>query len=92
MKKLSKAIILLLVLSLFATFMPVNAYASDIGTVYYIDSENGSDSNDGLSADSPWKTLDRASDVSSADFLQEETVLQKTPLPFQLTVTVTYLY
>lgn len=63
MKKLSKAIILLLVLSLFATFVPINAYASDIGTVYYIDSENGSDSNDGLSADSPWKTLGRASDV-----------------------------
>lgn len=34
------------------------------GTTYYLDSENGSDSNDGLSQGTAWKTLTKASGVT----------------------------
>ena len=45
--------------------MPANAvtvvanYASPGDTTYYVDAENGDDSNSGISADAPWKTLDK---------------------------------
>ncbi len=61
MKKLSKAVIFFLILCLFTTLLPINAFAADIGTTYYVDSVNGDDSNDGLSPENSWKTLTRAS-------------------------------
>ena len=34
--------------------------AADEGTVYYVDSTNGSDENSGRSASAAWKTLEKA--------------------------------
>ena len=42
----------------------VPALAADFGKTYYIDSENGSDSNSGLSEYRAWKSLDALSDKS----------------------------
>ena len=35
-----------------------------IGTNYYLDAENGSDANDGLSADKAWKSIAKANETA----------------------------
>lgn len=52
---------LCLVLSLIMMWcVCVPAFAENVGTTYYVDAENGSDSNSGTSENSPWKTLSAA--------------------------------
>ncbi len=45
----------------FCLFMP--ALASEPGTKFYVDAENGDDSNDGLSEETAWKTVDSLTNV-----------------------------
>lgn len=40
----------------------VYALATDIGEIYYVDCANGDDANNGTSADSAWKSLEKASE------------------------------
>jgi len=44
---------------------PTRTWKSPGGKTYYADSQNGSDTNDGLSATSPWRTLDK---INSGEF------------------------
>ena len=58
--------ILSFILALILTFtaFAFDTFATDDGTTYYIDSVNGNDSNNGLSPESPWKTLTHASNTT----------------------------
>lgn len=63
---------LLLVFSIFA--VPQDAKAQGTGNSYYVDSENGDDSFDGLSEAAPWKSLNK---VSSVTFQPGDSILFK---------------
>jgi hypothetical protein len=63
-KMLSMLLSAIMLVSMFAAAAAVNAGAE--GTVYYVDSVSGSDSNDGLSAESAWQTIEKVNSVTLA--------------------------
>ena len=74
MKKCYKALVLLLCFILLVPFSTAGASAKDGAAVYYVDSVNGSDSNDGLSPGSAWATLAK---VDAAVFGPGDSILFK---------------
>lgn len=51
---------------LFGAVLTCLSAAAVLGADYYVDSESGLDENSGLSAETPWKTLDKVNDTSFA--------------------------
>lgn len=72
--KLSKKFLSLVLIAvlLAASCCTTSAYAA--GSTYYIDSINGDDSNNGTSTESPWKTIEKA---SQAEFSSGDRILLK---------------
>ncbi len=60
MKKTITAIILCIAMILSCVSLSLTSFA--VGATYYVDSENGNDDNSGLTPDSAWKTLAKASE------------------------------
>ncbi|WP_244864870.1 S-layer homology domain-containing protein [Paenibacillus sp. J23TS9] len=64
-KSIKKIACMILVFSMLCSWFVVSpTSASDSGTTYYIDSTGGDDNNDGMSADSPWKSLDKVNETT----------------------------
>ena len=57
---MKKVLSVFLILTVMFSYSSV-CFAADKGTVYYVDAENGDDSNSGTSESSAWKTLTFAS-------------------------------
>ncbi len=60
MKKTVTALILCIAMILSCVSFSVTSFA--VGSTYYVDSENGNDANSGLTPDSAWQTLAKASE------------------------------
>ncbi|NIK70567.1 S-layer homology domain-containing protein [Paenibacillus sp. BK720] len=74
-RNISLAMVLVIVLSLFSAMVPQTSHASaGAGTTYYVDSEGGNDSNDGLSEATAWKSLTK---VSATTFQPGDSILLK---------------
>lgn len=66
----NKLLMVLVIIAVFSVYLiPVSIYA--VGTDYYIDYISGSDSNNGTSASTPWRTFDN---VNSTDFQPGDTI------------------
>lgn len=63
--KVSVSVILILALVVPMLICNFPANAEETGTTYYIDSENGNDSNDGKSENTPWKTFKNVNDKTT---------------------------
>jgi|GEM_PF-2494029 S-layer homology domain. len=74
-RNISFTMVLVIVLSLFSAIVPPSVFASAAaGTTYYVDSEGGDDSSDGLSEETPWKSLAK---VSATTFQPGDRILLK---------------
>ncbi len=64
MNRKNKIFSLILALIMLFSIFPVNSFAEEAGTTYYVDSVNGNDANDGKSPDTAWRTLNHASNTT----------------------------
>ncbi len=62
MNKMKAALSVIIAIVMIMSISPLS-FASNVGTTYYVDSVNGDDGNSGTSADSAWKTVEKASSV-----------------------------
>jgi len=74
MKKCFRVLVILFCIFVFVPFLIAGASAKDSAAVYYVDSVNGSDSNDGLSQGSAWASLAK---VDSTSFHPGDSILFK---------------
>lgn len=65
-------------------FLTCFSLASFAGTVYYVDATNGSDSNNGLSPQKPWKTINK---VNNSSFVPGDSILFKRGQKWRETLT-----
>lgn len=67
-KKISSLLAAVIVAGMVTGSMPVCVNAQETtgnaGTTYYVDAENGDDSNSGTSIDAPWKSLNKVTDTT----------------------------
>ena len=67
-KKISSLLDEVIVAGMVTGSMPVCVNAQETtgnaGTTYYVDAENGDDSNSGTSIDAPWKSLNKVTDTT----------------------------
>ena len=77
-KKISSLLAAVIVAGMVTGSMPVCVNAQETtgnaGTTYYVDAENGDDSNSGTSIDAPWKSLNKVTDTT---FLPGDQILLK---------------
>ena len=77
--------VLLIIISSLVLVACTNAPTSGIGLNYYIDSGSGNDNNNGTSENSPWKTLDK---VSNMTFQPGDTIYFKRGSSYEGSVTI----